>query len=112
MVPEWVCASIEFFIIFYIVFHEVFIYLYIYIYICNENDGVPLPLLHVRIAQGFVHTGKGFLLLVLECIKTKTQVERQSAIIVHWKSSSQDYLNNSVDSAVKSVVNRVDSAIT
>ena len=68
-----------------------------------------MPLLHVRIAQGFIHTGKGFLLLVLECIKTKTQVERQSAIIVHWKSSSQDYLN---DSAVKSVVNGADSAIT
>ena len=53
--------------------------------------------------------GKGFLLLVLECIKTKTQAERQSVITVHWKSSSQDYLN---DSAVKSVVNRANSAIT
>ena len=88
------------------------IFIYIYIYICNENDGVTLPLLQVRIAQGFVHTRKGFLLLVLECIKTKTQEERQSAITVHWKSSSQDYLNNSVDSVVKSVVNRADSAIT
>ena len=76
-----------------------------------ENDGVPLPLLQVRIAQGLVHMGKGFLLLVLECIKTKTQVERQSAIIVHWKSSSQDYLSDSADSAVKSIVNRVDSAV-
>ena len=28
-----------------------------------ENDGVPLPLLQVRIAQGLVR--KGFLLLVL-----------------------------------------------
>ena len=90
----------------------IYLFIYIYIYICNENDGVPLPLLHVRIVQGFVHTGKGFLLLVLECIKTKTQAERQSAITVHWKSSSQDYLNNSVDSVVKSVVNRADSAIT
>ena len=71
-----------------------------------ENDGVPLPLLQVRIVQGLVR--KGFLLLVLDCMKTKTQVERQNAITVHWKSSSQDYLN---DSAVKSVVNRVDSAV-
>ena len=76
-----------------------------------ENDGVPLPLLQVWIVQGLVHTGKGFLLLVLECIKTKTQVERQNAITVHWKSSSQDYLSDSADSAVKSVVNRVDSAV-
>ena len=83
-----------------------------FFFICNENDGVPLPLLQVRIAQGFVHTGKGFLLMVLECIKTKTQAERQSAITVHWKSSSQDYLNDSVDSAIKSIVNRADSAIT
>ena len=74
-----------------------------------ENDGVPLPLLQVQIAQGFVR--KGFLLLVLECIKTKTQVERQNAISVHWKSSSQDYLSDSADSAVKNVVNRVDSAV-
>ena len=74
-----------------------------------ENDGVPLPLLQVRIAQGLVW--KGFLLLVLEYIKTKTQVERQNAITVHWKSSSQDYLSNSADNAVKSVVNRVDSAV-
>ena len=74
-----------------------------------ENDGVPLPLLQVRIAQGLVHMGKGFLLLVLECIKTKTQAKRQNAIIVHWKSLSQDYLN---DNAVKSVVNRANSAIT
>ena len=71
-----------------------------------ENDGVSLPLLQVRIAQGLVR--KGFLLLVLECIKTKTQVERQNAITVHWKSSSQDYLS---DSAIKSVVNGVDSAV-
>ena len=63
-----------------------------------ENDGVPLPLLQVRIAQGLVQ--KGFLLLVLECIKTKTQVERQNAVTVHWKSSSQDYLSDSADSAV------------
>ena len=74
-----------------------------------ENAGVPLPLLQVRIAQGLVW--KGFLLLVMECIKTKTQVERQNAITVHWKSSSQDYLSDSADSAVKSVVNRVDSAV-
>ena len=74
-----------------------------------ENDEVPLPLLQVRIAQGLVW--KGFLLLVMECIKTKTQVERQNAITVHWKSSSQDYLSDSADSAVKSVVNRVDSAV-
>ena len=74
-----------------------------------ENDGVPLPLLQVRIAQGLVW--KGFLLLVLEYIKTKTQVERQNAITVHWKSSSQDYLSDSADSAIKSVVNRVDSAV-
>ena len=74
-----------------------------------ENDGVPLPLLQVRIVQGLVHTGKGFLLLVLVCIKTKTQAERQNAITVRSKSSSQDYLN---DSAVKSVVNRANSAIT
>ena len=74
-----------------------------------ENAGVPLPLLQVRIAQGLVW--KGFLLLVLEGIKTKTQVERQNSISVHWKSSSQDYLSNSADSAVKSVVNRVDSAV-
>ena len=74
-----------------------------------ENDGVPLPLLQVRIAQGLVQ--KGFLLLVLECIKTKTQVERQNAITVHWKSSSQDYLSDSADIAIKSVVNRVDSAV-
>ena len=74
-----------------------------------ENDGVPLPLLQVRIAQGLVW--KGFLLLVLEYIKTKTQVERQNAITVHWKSSSQDYLSNSADNAVKSVVNIVDSAV-
>ena len=71
-----------------------------------ENDGVPLPLLQVQIVQGLLR--KGFLLLVMECIKTKTQVERQNAITVHWKSSSQDYLSNS---AVKSVVNRVNSAI-
>ena len=71
-----------------------------------ENDEVHLPLLREWIAQGLV--GKGFLLLVLDCIKTKTQVERQNAITVHWKSSSQDYLS---DSAVKSVVNRVDSAV-
>ena len=71
-----------------------------------ENDGVPLPLLQVQIVQGLVR--KGFLLLVLECIKTKTQVERQNAITVHWKSSSQDYLS---DSAIKSVVNGVDSAV-
>ena len=71
-----------------------------------ENDGVPLPLLQVRIVQGLVR--KGFLLLVLDCIKTKSQVERQNAITVHWKSSSQDYLS---DSAVKSVVNRIDSAV-
>ena len=74
-----------------------------------ENDEVPLPLLQVRIAQGLVW--KGFLLLVMECIKTKTQVERQNAITVHWKSSSQDYLSDSADSAVKSVVNRVDSVV-
>ena len=74
-----------------------------------ENDGVPLPLLQVRIAQGLVW--KGFLLLVLEYIKTKTQVERQNAITVHWKSSSQDYLSDSADSAVKSVVNKVDNAV-
>ena len=71
-----------------------------------ENDGVPLPFLQVQIVQGLLR--KGFLLLVLECIKTKTQVERQNAITVHWKSSSQDYLS---DSAIKSVVNRVDSAV-
>ena len=71
-----------------------------------ENDGVPLPFLQVRIAQDLVR--KGFLLLVLVCIKTKTQVERKNAITVHWKSSSQDYLS---DSVVKSVVNRVDSAV-
>ena len=71
-----------------------------------ENDEIPLPLLQVRIAQGLVW--KGFLLLVMECIKTKTQVERQNAITVHWKSSSQDCLS---DSAVKSVVNRVDSVV-
>ena len=81
-----------------------------FFYMYYENDEVPLPLLQVRIAQGLVW--KGFLILVMECIKTKTQVERQNAITVHWKSSSQDYLNNSVDSAVKSVVNRADSAIT
>ncbi|KAL4649933.1 hypothetical protein ACB092_01G050100 [Castanea dentata] len=57
----------------------------------------------VRIAQGLVHMGKGFLLLVLECIKTKTQAERQNAVTVHWKSLSLDYLK---DSAVKSVVNK------
>ena len=74
-----------------------------------ENDEVPLPLLQVRIAQGLVW--KGFLLLVMERIKTKTQVERQNAITVHWKSSSQDYLSDSADSAVKSVVNRVDSVV-
>ena len=74
-----------------------------------ENDGVPLPLLQVQIAQGLVQ--KGFLLLVLESIKTKTQVERQNAITVHWKSSSQDYLSDSADIAIKSVVNRVDSAV-
>ena len=74
-----------------------------------ENDGVPLPLLQVRIAQGLVW--KGFLLLVLEYIKTKTQVERQNAITVHWKSSSQDYLSDSADSAVKSVVNKVENAV-
>ena len=74
-----------------------------------ENDGVPLPLLQVRIVQGLVR--KGFLLLVLDCIKTKSQVERQNAITVHWKSSSQDYLSDSADSAVKSIVNRVDSAV-
>ena len=74
-----------------------------------ENHEVPLPLLQLRIAQGLVR--KGFLLLVLECIKTKTQVDRQNAITVHWKSSSQDYLSNSADSAVKSVVKRVDNAV-
>ena len=74
-----------------------------------ENDGVPLPLLQVQIMQGLLR--KGFLLLVLECIKKKTQVERQNAITVHWKSSSQDYLSDSADSAVKSIVNRVDSAV-
>ena len=74
-----------------------------------ENDGVPLPLLQVQIVQGLLR--KGFLLLVLECIKTKTQVERQNAIIVHWKSSSQDYLSDGADSTVKRVVNRVDSAV-
>ena len=74
-----------------------------------ENDGVPLPLLQVQIVQGLLQ--KGFLLLVLECIKTKTQVERQNAITVHWKSSSQDYLSDSADNAVKSVVNGVDSAV-
>ena len=74
-----------------------------------ENDGVPLPLLQVQIAQGLVNVGKGFLLLVLECIKIKTQAKRQNAIIVHWKSLSQDYLN---DNAVKSVVNRANNAIT
>ena len=74
-----------------------------------ENDGVPLPLLQVRIAQGLVW--KGFLLLVLEYIKTKTQVERQNAITVHWKSSCQDYLSDNADNAIKSVVNRVDSTV-
>ena len=69
-----------------------------------ENDEVHLPLLREWIAQGLVR--KGFLLLVLEC--TKTQIERQNAITVHWKSSIQDYLS---DSVVKSVVNRVDSAV-
>ena len=63
----------------------------------------------MRIAQGLLR--KGFLLLVLECIKTKTQIERQNVITVHWKSSSQDYLSDSADSAVKSVVNRVDSVV-
>ncbi|KAK4607412.1 hypothetical protein RGQ29_001311 [Quercus rubra] len=63
----------------------------------------------VRIVQGLVR--KGFLLLVLDCIKTKSQVERQNAITVHWKSSSQDYLSDSADSVVKSVVNRIDSAV-
>ena len=77
-----------------------------------ENDGVPLPLLHVRIAQGLVHMGKGFLLLILECIKTKTQAKRQNARTVHWKSSSQDCPNDSADSTVKRVVNRADSAVT
>ena len=77
-----------------------------FFYMYYENDRVPLPLLQVQIVQGLLQ--KGFLLLVLECIKTKTQVERQNAITVHWKSSSQDYLS---DSAVKSVVNRVDSAV-
>ena len=47
----------------------------------------------------------------MECIKTKTQVERQNAITVHWKSSSQDYLSDGADSAVKSVVNRVDIVV-
>ena len=84
-------------------FLEFFFYMY------YENHEVPLPLLQLRIAQGLVW--KGFLLLVLECIKTKTQVERQNAITVHWKSSSQDYLSNSADSAVKSVVKRVDNAV-
>ena len=70
-----------------------------------ENDGIPLPLLQVQIAQGLVHMGKGFMLLVLECIKTKTQAERQNAITVHRKNSSQDYLNDSAD-------NRADSAVT
>ena len=82
---------------------------FFFFYMYYENDEIPLPLLQVRIAQGLVW--KGFLLLVLECIKTKTQVERQNAITVHWKSSSQDYLSDSADSAVKSVVNRVDSAV-
>ena len=68
-----------------------------------------MPLLQVQIVQGLLR--KGFLLLVLECIKKKTQVERQNAITVHWKSSSQDYLSDSADSAVKSIVNRVDSAV-
>ena len=80
-----------------------------FFYMYYENDGVPLPLLQVQIVQGLLR--KGFLLLVLECIKKKTQVERQNAITVHWKSSSQDYLSDSADSAVKSVVNRVDSAV-
>ena len=84
-------------------FMEFFFYMY------YENDEVPLPLLQVRIAQGLVW--KGFLILVMECIKTKTQVERQNAITVHWKSSSQDYLSDSRDSAVKSVVNRVDIVV-
>ena len=77
-----------------------------------ENDGVPLPLLHVRIAQGLVHMGKGFLLLILECIKTKTQAKRQNVRTMYWKSSSQDCLNNSANIAVKSVVNRADNAVT
>ena len=79
---------------------------FFFFYMYYENDGVPLPLLQVRIVQGLVR--KGFLLLVLDCMKTKTQVERQNAITVHWKSSIQDYLS---DSVVKSVVNRVDSAV-
>ena len=55
--------------------------------------------------------GKAFC-LVLECIKTKTQTERQNVRTVYWKSSSQDYLNNSANIAVKSVVNRADNAVT
>ena len=38
-----------------------FFFFIFFFYMYYENDGVSLPLLQVQIAQGLVHTGKGFL---------------------------------------------------